>query len=135
MAASNEIEWLKEDWMQDPSYNIEVAPGFEEHREELRAWRFAFEADYEKLEDEQLRARAHHHDRTVERQKAIEDASLMERRHRKAASHALQELFHAAGLGPFGPGPENLGDALDVLVDDLVRSAEARAEMMRLSAD
>jgi len=135
MATNDDIAWLKEDWIQDPSYNIEDAPGFEEHRDELRAWRFAFEADYEKLEYEELQMRARKHGRSIDLQQAIEDAHLVERRHRKAASNTLEELFHAAGLRRSGPGPWDLSSVLDALVDDLVRASEARMEATRLSMD
>ncbi len=135
MATNDEIEWLKDDWQNDPSFNIEDAPGFEDHRDELRAWRLTFEADYEKLESQKLEARARENRRTIAKQEAIERAALDERRHRQAASRALQELFQAAGLRRSGPGPADLGDFINTLVDDLMRAAEARSHMTRLAED
>lgn len=76
------------------------------------------------------RGRAHE-----EEVEEIERAVIDERRHRNAASRTLQELFDAAGLRWFGPGPIDLDDVLDSLVDDLVRAAEARVRTTRLSAD
>jgi hypothetical protein len=133
MATGEELNWLKEEWQRSPSFNLEDAPGFENHQDELRAWRLAFEAASEEFENQQLVKRALDHGRTAEQQEERERAIIDERRHRNAASHTLRELFSAAGLRWFGPGPIDLDDALDSLIDDLVRAAEARVRTTRLS--
>jgi len=46
MRTQEEIEELKEYWVADPCYDIEEADGFEEHREELRAFRLEMEAKW-----------------------------------------------------------------------------------------
>ena len=38
MATRDEIEKLKESWLEDPCWDIEDTQGFEEHREELLAY-------------------------------------------------------------------------------------------------
>jgi hypothetical protein len=133
LATRDEIENLKDDWQRDPSYHLEDAIGFEDHRDELRAWRLVFEADYERMEEEQLRQRALAFGRSIERQQAIENAESEERKRRRSAGLKLEELFYAAGLRWFGPGPENLADVVDAIVDDLVRASEARVKATGLS--
>ncbi len=76
MPTADEIQALKGEWQRDTSWNIEDTEGFEEHRDELRAWRFVFEAEYEEFELQQLRKRALDNGRTVDRQQAIERAAL-----------------------------------------------------------
>lgn len=39
-----QIEELKRQWRNDPCYDLEDAPGFEEYEEELKAYRLDFEA-------------------------------------------------------------------------------------------
>lgn len=52
MRTKEQIETLKANWLRDPCFDIESVPGFEEHREELRAWR-------RELEDSRERGVAH----------------------------------------------------------------------------
>lgn len=39
MRTPEEIKKLKDQWLRDPCWDIEDADGFEDHREELAAWR------------------------------------------------------------------------------------------------
>jgi hypothetical protein len=131
LATSDEIDALKVEWQRDPSYNIEDAVGFEEHRNELYLWRLIYETDCEKLERDALQGRADAEGRSAEVQEAIEGAQREEGRCREAAARSLQRLFDGARLRWFGSLP--LSDAIDAIVDDIVRAAEARVESSRLS--
>ena len=133
MPTPDEIETLKNEWQRDPSYNIEDAVGFEEHRNELYLWRLIFETDYDKLEREALQARAKAEGRSVELQEAIEDAQIEERRRRRSAAASLRTLFLAAGLRWHDTEPKALDDVIDAIVDDLVGAAGARAHADGLS--
>jgi len=42
-----EVEELKRNWRQDPCYDLEEAPGFEDYREELLAYRKQTENEWE----------------------------------------------------------------------------------------
>lgn len=53
-----EVDNLILDWRSDPSWNLEDAPGFEEHRDELKAVR-------EKIEADQARRRAAERDEAI----------------------------------------------------------------------
>lgn len=39
MRTQEEINNLKDNWLDDPCWDIEDTEGFEDHKEELRAWR------------------------------------------------------------------------------------------------
>ncbi len=52
MREQNELEALKRNWEHDPCYDIEEAEGFEEHKEELLAFRKEREAHWKKLAQE-----------------------------------------------------------------------------------
>lgn len=58
MATREQVEALKRDWKRDPCYEIEETPGFEEHREELRAYNEEFVRQNLKRRDEMLREKA-----------------------------------------------------------------------------
>jgi hypothetical protein len=45
MKTEKEIEDLKANWIKDPCWDIEDTEGFEEHKEELLAYRLQIEAD------------------------------------------------------------------------------------------
>jgi len=45
MKTPQEIATLQADWKRDRSWDIEQTPGFEDHEEELRAYRYKVEAD------------------------------------------------------------------------------------------
>jgi hypothetical protein len=57
MATNDEIERLKHNWLGDPCWDIEETEGFEEHKEELIAFRKQHEAEVEKRLHEQLEKR------------------------------------------------------------------------------
>lgn len=44
-ATAAQIQQLKENWKQDPCWDIEDTPGFEEHHAELLAWRQQYQAE------------------------------------------------------------------------------------------
>lgn len=58
MATTNEIEALKKNWRYDPCWDIEDTKGFEEHKEELLAYRLETEKKWRTVEDERINARA-----------------------------------------------------------------------------
>lgn len=58
MRSREEVQKLKADWRRDPCYEIEETPSFEEHAEELRAYREEFERRNRELGDEILREKA-----------------------------------------------------------------------------
>ncbi len=58
MKTSDEIRRLKQDWCDDPCWDIEETEGFEEHRAELLAFRETQEAKWVKEREEQLLAKA-----------------------------------------------------------------------------
>jgi hypothetical protein len=58
MATQDEIEKLKKSWMKDPCWDIEDTEGFEEHREELLAYRKELEIEYQRNEEERIARRA-----------------------------------------------------------------------------
>jgi hypothetical protein len=55
---NEEIEALKENWKRDPVWDIEDTKGFEEHREELIAYRKELEIEYQRNEEERIARRA-----------------------------------------------------------------------------
>lgn len=52
MPTREEVEKLKREWLQDAVWDIEDTEGFEEHKEELLAFRLETEAEWESLEEE-----------------------------------------------------------------------------------
>jgi hypothetical protein len=48
MATEREIQELKESWLQDPCWGIELTEGFEDHCEELLQYRKEMEKQWEK---------------------------------------------------------------------------------------
>lgn len=54
MKSQEEIEALKRSWHRDPIWDIEETEGFEDHREELKAYREQLDAEYEKKERTRL---------------------------------------------------------------------------------
>jgi hypothetical protein len=53
-----EIQTLKDSWMKDPCWDIEETEGFEEHVEELLAFRKEKEAEWTRQEEERIAKRA-----------------------------------------------------------------------------
>ncbi len=47
MKTPEEITYLKNDWLYDPCYDIEETEGFEDHKEELLAFKKETEAKWE----------------------------------------------------------------------------------------
>jgi hypothetical protein len=58
MATQDEIEQLKKSWKKDPNWDIEDTEGFEEHRDELIAYRKELEIEYQHNEEERIARRA-----------------------------------------------------------------------------
>jgi hypothetical protein len=58
MKTQDEIEQLKKSWKKDPNWDIEDTVGFEEHREELLAYRKELEIEYQRNEEERIARRA-----------------------------------------------------------------------------
>ena len=52
MPTRQEIESLKREWLADGVWDIEDTEGFEEHREELLAFRLEVESEWESQEEE-----------------------------------------------------------------------------------
>lgn len=53
-----EIEALKRNWHYDPIWDIEETEGFEDHKEELKAYREQVSAEYEQKEHTRLSEKA-----------------------------------------------------------------------------
>src|SRR5690242_5769687 len=51
MAERAEIEALKKNWMTDPCWDIETTQGFEEHVDELRAFRLEKETEWKNKQE------------------------------------------------------------------------------------
>lgn len=56
MPTADEIERLKRDWKDDPCWDLENTEGYEAYREELRAFRLATEAAWERQRQEREKA-------------------------------------------------------------------------------
>lgn len=56
MKTQLQIDTLKIEWKRDRSWDIEQTPGFEDHAEELQAYRYKVEADDARVADEQRQA-------------------------------------------------------------------------------
>ena len=65
MATRDEIEKLKESWLNDPCWDIEDTEGFEEHREELLAYHDQMRVQWKAAADK----------RRAERIKKVEEAT------------------------------------------------------------
>lgn len=70
MKTQEEIEALKSNWIKDPCWDIEDTEGFEDHKEELLAYRLQIEADIqeEAVERAERRKRVVHMDTGIHRQ-------------------------------------------------------------------
>ncbi len=58
MPTTEELDELKRYWLEDPFYDLEDADGFEEHVEELRAFRLEQEDRWRVEREARLKARA-----------------------------------------------------------------------------
>lgn len=58
MKYREELEALKASWVKDPCWDIEDTPGFEEHQEELLAFRKETEAKWKAENDKDLSSKA-----------------------------------------------------------------------------
>lgn len=54
MKTRDDIEYLKSNWRGDPCWDIELTEGFEEHEQELLAYRLEQEGIWEEREQERL---------------------------------------------------------------------------------
>ena len=54
MKTQEQVTQLKRDWEGDPNWDLEETEGFEEHREELLAYRLAKEAEWEAAHQKRL---------------------------------------------------------------------------------
>lgn len=57
MPTKKEIDNLKSNWMNDPCWDIEDTEGFEQHHEELLAFRLEQEAIWQRQEQERITMR------------------------------------------------------------------------------
>ena len=89
MADRDVIEKLKENWMQDPGWDIEETEGFEEHLEELLNFRKQKEAEWEDKRIEKKKAR---HIKVME-ETGVCDVSITD------ALLTWEEIRYAAKLG------------------------------------
>jgi len=79
MATQPEIEKLKQDWQRDPIWDIEETDGFEEHRQDLLAFRLKLEDHWEQLRKRAIRDKAlklH----ALDKEKLVEYCMGLERR-------------------------------------------------------
>lgn len=53
-----EVEYLQENWIGDPSWDIEDTEGFEEWHDYLMQWRKQYESKWAAKEDERLKTKA-----------------------------------------------------------------------------
>ena len=58
MKTAKELETLKENWKNDPCWNIEETEGFEEHHDELLAFREASEKEWDEKWSAKLKSKA-----------------------------------------------------------------------------
>jgi hypothetical protein len=58
MATRKEIAHLKENWLGDPCWDIEKTEGFEEHVEELKAFRLYYEKQWKEQNQKKLETKA-----------------------------------------------------------------------------
>lgn len=58
MPTSEEVALLKQDWLEDPSWDIEDTQGFEEHKAELKVFRILKEAEWRAKEQELMLRKA-----------------------------------------------------------------------------
>lgn len=69
---TEELDALKKNWINDPSWDIEETEGFEEHEEELLAFRKEQELEWQRKEEERIARRA----RIVTVETGITDSSI-----------------------------------------------------------
>lgn len=72
MKTQEEIQTLKDSWKKDPCWDIEDTEGFEEHHQELMAWRIQYESDLQAEEVERIERRR----RVVSFEAGIDDAEI-----------------------------------------------------------
>lgn len=60
MATREAVERLKKNWLADPCYDLEDVEGFEEHRDELLAYRLGWEATWKQEHQDYLARYAEH---------------------------------------------------------------------------
>jgi hypothetical protein len=128
MRTDAEIRVLKDVWQQDPTWDIEDTEGFEEHREALREWRLAFEAELEEREEMLLAQRAQRGRRSVEMQDAMERRVIDERRYRTLALRDFRELMFYVRA----PNTDELENLVASIVDNMLQAAVARTETLIL---
>lgn len=58
MATPEEVMALKHNWLNDPCYDLEDVPGFEEHRAELEAFAKAKQAEWQERRNRVLDEKA-----------------------------------------------------------------------------
>lgn len=58
MKTREQIDALKKNWRYDPCWDIEDTEGFEEHKEELLAYRLEVEGQWQEAEDKRINERA-----------------------------------------------------------------------------
>jgi hypothetical protein len=69
MKTQEELQNLKEDWLKDPCWDIENSEGFEDHKNELLAFREQAQADWEERAQQKLAARVE----KIEKETGIRD--------------------------------------------------------------
>lgn len=72
-----EIQALKDNWVKDPCWDIETEEGFEDHKEELLAFRLQKEAEWQSEIEEDIARRA----RIVTVETGITDSSIQQNIH------------------------------------------------------
>ena len=58
MKTKQELDDLKANWKGDPCWDIEDTEGFEEHHDELLAWRTEYEREWHEKENARLQKKA-----------------------------------------------------------------------------
>ena len=72
MKTQDEIQALKDNWVKDPCWDIEETDGFEDHHDELLAWRMDLEETHRLAEN----ARAELRFEKIKKQTGVTDAEI-----------------------------------------------------------
>ncbi|PCJ57334.1 MAG: hypothetical protein COA65_09755 [Rhodospirillaceae bacterium] len=123
MKTPEEVQALKDNWLDDPCYDIEQTIGFHHHKQELLYFREEKEAEWAEKESDRIHERAFALNVTVE---AMEKIEVLEHNESFFTESAKNKLAHyLAAFKPHGARPfttDEIGEIKEI-VDHIIMAA------------
>ena len=132
MKTPEEIQALKDNWLNDPCYDLEETEGFHHHKQELLYFREEKESEWAQKESDRIHERAHALGVPVETMEEIEALETNKVCFTERAKVKL--IYYLAAFKPNGCKPFTADEIRDIgeIVDHIILAATITVELQEL---